>query len=214
MIKGAIFDLDGTLLDSMFIWDTIGEKYLRSLGYEPKENLNETFKNMSLYQAVSYYKSEYGVPLSHKELMDGVNKMVEKYYTDEVLLKQGVGEILEKLHNRGIKMCIATATDRYPAEAALKRNGIDKYFSEIFTCSEVGVGKDNPTIYKKALEHLETAKTETVIIEDAFFAIKTAKENGFITVGIYDKYEKNQKEIKQTADYYVTSFKELEEILK
>ena len=64
MIKGAIFDVDGTLLDSMHIWDSIGEDYLRSLGYEPREKLNEKFKTMSLSQAAAYYRSEYGVTLS------------------------------------------------------------------------------------------------------------------------------------------------------
>ena len=82
MIKGAIFDLDGTILDSMFIWDTIGEDYLRTIGYEPKEKLNETFKNLSLQQAACYYISEYGVTLTVNEIVDGVNKMIEKYYVD------------------------------------------------------------------------------------------------------------------------------------
>ena len=102
MIKGAIFDLDGTLFDSMFIWDTIGEIYLRSIGYEPKENLNETFKTMSLYNAACYYKSEYGVTLSVDEIMDGVNRMVEKYYINEVQLKPGVYDFVKHLHNIGV----------------------------------------------------------------------------------------------------------------
>ena len=96
-IRGAIFDVDGTLLDSMFIWDTIGETYLRSIGYEPREKLNEVFKNMSLFQAACYYRTEYGVTLSIDEIMNGVNAMLERYYRFEVSLKPGVAELLAQL---------------------------------------------------------------------------------------------------------------------
>ncbi|MEY8233071.1 HAD hydrolase-like protein [Oscillospiraceae bacterium 50-16] len=116
-IRGAIFDVDGTLLDSMFIWDTIGETYLRSIGYEPREKLNEVFKNMSLFQAARYYRTEYGVTLSIDEIMNGVNAMLERYYRFEVSLKPGVAELLAQLQASGVKLCIATATDRYLVEA-------------------------------------------------------------------------------------------------
>ena len=94
MIKGAIFDLDGTILDSMFIWDTIGEAYLRSLGKEPKENLQETFKTFTLEQAAKYYREKYGVTLSVNEIADGVNKMAERYYAETVKLKPGIAAFL------------------------------------------------------------------------------------------------------------------------
>ena len=210
MIKGAIFDLDGTLFDSMFIWDTIGEIYLRSIGYEPKENLNETFKTMSLYNAACYYQSEYGVTLSVDEIMDGVNKMVEKYYMHEVLLKKGVAEFLEKLHTMGVKMCIATATDKYLVEAALERCNVDKYFSEIFTCTSVGASKDEPVIYREALNHLGTEKKDTYIFEDAIYAVKTAKKDGFITVGIYDSHEECSEEVKKLCDCFIDDYTNVE----
>ena len=116
MIKSAIFDVDGTLLDSMFIWDTLGETYLRSIGYTPKENLNETFKNMSLYQAACYYISEYGVTLSVEEIMDGVNLMIRDFYLNDVKLKPYAADFLQRLNSKGIRMCIATATDKIIVE--------------------------------------------------------------------------------------------------
>ena len=82
MIAGAVFDVDGTLLDSMSIWDTVGADYLRSIGFEPKENLNEVFKNMSLDQAARYYQTEYGVTLSVEEITEGVNALLEDFYRD------------------------------------------------------------------------------------------------------------------------------------
>ena len=206
MLKGAIFDFDGTLVDSMFIWDTIGEDYLRSLGKEPHEDLKETFMTLTLEQAAEYYRTHYGVTLSVKEIVDGVNTMVEGIYRTRVALKQGVADFLAQLKENGTRMCIATVTDRYLVEETLDRLGILQYFSEIFTCAEVGYGKDKPIIYRKALEHLGTMKNETYVFEDSLFALKTAKADGFTTVGVYDRHENRQDNLKNLADYYIVDF--------
>ena len=206
MLKGAIFDFDGTLVDSMFIWDTIGEDYLRSLGKEPHEDLKETFMTHTLEEAAEYYRTHYGVTLSVKEIVDGVNAMVEGIYRTRVALKQGVADFLAQLKDNGTRMCIATVTDRYLVEETLDRLGILQYFSEIFTCAEVGYGKDKPIIYRKALEHLGTMKNETYVFEDSLFALKTAKADGFTTVGVYDRHENRQDNLKNHADYYIVDF--------
>ena len=206
MIKGAIFDLDGTLLDSMFIWDTSGEEYLRSLGKEPHEDLNETFMTLTLEEVAVYYREHYGVTLSVKEIVDGVNAMVEQTYRTKVTLKPGISEYLAWLKENGVRMCVATVTDRYLVEETLERLGVRHYFSEIFTCAEVGFGKDKPIIYQKALEHLGTEKSDTYVFEDLPFALNTAKTDGFPTVGIYDRHEAHQDELKELADYYVLDF--------
>ena len=206
MLKGAILDFDGTLVDSMFIWDTIGEDYLRSLGKEPHEDLKETFMTLTLEEAAEYYRTQYGVTLSVKEIVDGVNTMVEGIYRTRVALKQGVADFLAQLKENGTRMCIATVTDRYLVEETLDRLGILQYFSEIFTCAEVGYGKDKPIIYRKALEHLDTAKNETYVFEDSLFALKTAKADGFTTVGVYDRHENRQDNLKNLADYYILDF--------
>ena len=206
MIKGAIFDFDGTLLDSMFIWDTIGEEYLRSLGKEPHEDLKETFMTLTLEEAAVYYREHYGVTLSVKEIVDGVNAMVEQTYRTKVTLKPGIAEYLAWLKENGVRMCVATVTDRYLVEETLERLGVRHYFSEIFTCAEVGFGKDKPIIYQKALEHLETEKRDTYVFEDMLFALNTAKTDGFPTVGVYDRHEVHQDELKGLADYYIFDF--------
>ena len=208
-IRGAIFDVDGTLLDSMFIWDTIGETYLRSIGYEPREKLNEVFKNMSLFQAARYYRTEYGVTLSIDEIMNGVNAMLERYYRFEVSLKPGVAELLAQLQASGIKLCIATATDRYLVEAALERCGVLSCFGAIFTCNEVGHGKDEPDIFEEALRFLGTEKAETVVFDDALYAVRTAKEAGFPVAVIYDSHEKNQEGLRALADFYIEDFSQV-----
>ena len=213
-IKGAIFDLDGTLFDSMFIWETIGEDYLRSLGIEPREQFNEKFRDMSLYQAACYYKNEYGVSGTPEEIMDDVNKVIEHFYFDQVLPKKGVPEFLERLKLEGVKMCVATATDKHLVQAALQRSKLLNYFGEIFTCTSVGCGKDEPHIYNMSLEFLRTQKNETIIFEDALYAIKTAKNAGYIVCAVYDKYAREQETIKTLADYYLKDFTETEVIIK
>ena len=213
-IRSAIFDVDGTLLDSMFIWDTIGETYLRSIGYQPKENLNETFKNMSLRQAARYYQTEYGVTLSIDQIMDGVNAMLERYYRFEVPLKPGVAELLERLRQSGVKLCIATATDRHLVEAALDRCGVLSCFGEIFTCNEVGHGKDEPDIFEAALRFLGTRREETLVFDDALYAVRTAKEAGFLVAAVYDSHERSQAEVRARSDLYLEDLTQLVELQK
>ena len=202
-ISGAIFDVDGTLLDSMSIWDTIGADYLRSIGYIPRENLNEIFKNMSLLQAAEYYRNEYGVTLRVEEIMSGVNAMLEQFYQYEAPLKPGAAELLARLRQNRVKLCIATATDRYLVEAALARCGVLSYFGEIFTCNGVGHGKDEPHIFEAALRFLGTERAESVVFDDALYAIRTAKEAGFPIAAVYDTHEKSQTEVRALSDFYL-----------
>ena len=187
----------------MSIWDTIGETYLRSIGYEPRENLNEVCKNMSLRQAALYYQTEYGVMLSIGEIMDGINAMLERYYRLEVSLKPGAAELLARLQANGVRLCIVTATDRYLVEAALERCGALSYFGEIFTCNEVGHGKDEPDIFETALRFLGTKKSETVVFDDALYAVRTAKEAGFPVAAVYDRHENAQEKVRALADVYL-----------
>ena len=206
MIKGAIFDLDGTIIDSMFIWDTIGEEYLRSLGMVPKENLAEVFKTFTLTQAAEYYRNHYGIKFSADEIVDDINNMVAEIYRTKVTLKTGVGDFLKRLQSAGVKMCVATITDRTIVEDTLKRLNVLEYFSEIFTCAEVGYNKETPEIYRQALNHLGTPKAETIVFEDALHAINTAKDDGFKVAAVYDSHEPRQEKIKEISDYYIADF--------
>ena len=206
MIQGVIFDFDGTLFDSMFIWDTAGEVYLRSIGKEPEADLQKTLKPMSLLQSAQYIREKYDIPLSVEEIMDGVNRTVEGFYFYSVEPKPGVIDFLEELHHRNIRMCIATATDRYQVEAALQRCKMRHFFSEIFTCTEVGSGKDRPDIFRKAMDHLQTDRSNTAVVEDAYHAAFTAKQDGFMVVGVYDSHESRQQELSQIADVFLPDY--------
>lgn len=214
MLKGAIFDFDGTLFDSMFIWDTAGEVYLRSIGIEPREDLQKVLKPMSLLQSATYIREKYVISLTVEEIMDGINSMVEDFYFNTVQPKDGVVSFLEQMKKQGVKMCIATATERYQVEAALKRGGMESFFSEIFTCTDVGHGKDEPLIFQKAMEHLGTTKADTVVFEDAYHAAKTAKADGFITVAVYDSHETKQVELHSVSDCFIENFTQTEHFWK
>lgn len=212
-IKGAIFDFDGTLFDSMFIWDTIGEDYLKYKGIKPKKGLNELFKNMTLLEASQYYQNEYKLNKTSEEIMDEINNLIKDYYAYKINLKDGTLELLEEFQQMGIKMAIATATDRHLIEIALKKKNILTYFEEIFTCTEIGFGKTKPYIYEKALKILGTPKKETLVFEDALHAIKTAKIAGFKVVGVYDlSFKLEQNEIKALSDIYLKSFTEWKKV--
>ena len=214
MIQGMIFDFDGTLFDSMFIWDAAGETYLRSIGKEPADDLQSILKPMSLHQSADYLRVHYSIPLSTEEIMDGINRTVETFYFHTVEPKPGVIGFLEELTRKGMRMCIATATDRYQVEAALERCGMRHFFSEIFTCTEIGSGKDQPLIFRKAMEHLGTDRSNTVIVEDAWHAIRTAKSDGFIVAAVFDVHESMQRSIRETADIYLTDYSDLDPLWK
>ena len=210
MIEGAIFDVDGTLLDSMLIWLEVRYRFLESIGLKAKPDTRDKSKDMSLYQAACYFKSEYGLSMPVKEIMDRINSLIEDFYRNDAQPKDGVIEMLDYLADNNVKMCIASATDTYLLEAALTRCGMRHYFSEIFSCTDVRHGKDEPDIYRIALAHLGTEKSRTVIFEDAYYAIETAKRDGFKVVSIYDEFEPKHKEVLEKSDFHIDNLLELD----
>ncbi len=207
-ISGAIFDMDGTLTDSMWVWEQIGNRYLESCGIDPKENVWQRVKSMTMRQTAEFFIDEYGLKKTVAEIYSGIYSLLEPIYRDEVHPKEGVVMLLERLKAQGVKMCVATATDYDIVKMVLESTGILGYFSEIFTCRMVGAGKESPLIYETALEHLGTKKDETFVFEDALHAVKTAKAAGFPVVGVYDaSTDDAASEIKAVADYFISDYK-------
>ena len=192
-MTGAIFDMDGTMLDSMPIWDRVGIDYLAGLGIQARPDLPERLLTMSMRQAAAYFRSGYGVNLPEAEIMDGINARIEAFYR---------------------KTAPATATDRPLAEAALRRTGLLSYFSFLLTCTEVGFGKDSPDIFVLAQKKLGTPREQTVVFEDALYAMQTAKRAGFPVAAVYDaSSQADQEQIRQLADVYMPLFPGAEEAL-
>ena len=202
-IKGIIWDADGTLLDSMEIWDHAPDHYLETLGIEPEPNLGEILFEMSLEQGAAYLKETYDLKQTIPEIIKDVLKIVANFYKYEAVLKPGVKETLEWLEEQGIKMAVATSGNKALTEAALERNGVADYFGKIFTCTEIGSGKDEPNIYLAAAEFLGSKPEETIIWEDALHAAQTAKTAGFVVLGVYDESGKDAvPEMKEICEEY------------
>lgn len=209
--KGAIFDLDGTLLDSMPIWNGIGEKYLLSKGIAPQENLSKRFREMDLLQAAEYYRERYGITDGTQEITRGIERLIEHFYRCEVTAKDGAKEFLERLKSANIRMCVATANSKELAVAALKHCGLCDYFEMIFTTNDMECGKNSPAIYDKALAFFGLQKQEVIVFEDALHAIQTAAKAGYTIAAVQDNSAKaDEQEIKRIADFYISDYREVD----
>ena len=209
MIRGAIFDLDGVLLDSMGIWKDLGARYLRSLHIQPEPGLNEILFAMSMEQGAAYLKEHYPLPQSEAEIGEGIARMLEDYYFYEVPAKPGAAALLNFLAERGIPMAAATSSPRTHVTRALERLGLLPYLQAVFTTGEVGVSKHEPAIYHLAAERLGTAPEETLVFEDSLYALKTARAAGYCTVGVFDVHgEEDQAGLKAAAEVYLTALPE------
>ena len=207
-LKGAIFDADGTLLDSMHIWHELGARYLESMNITPEEGLSRRLYPMTLEQACKYLKTRYGLRDSEGDIQSGILGIIEGFYRDEVTLKDGVREFLSAMNDKGIQMVIATSGNRELLSCALERNGIAEYFAEIFTCTELETTKHKPDIFMACAEFMSLSPENVGVFEDALFAIETAKRAGFITFGVKDDSNIHQWEmIQSTADYTIESFR-------
>ena len=206
VITGAIFDADGTLFDSMHVWENLGDDYLRSKGVDTTEEYRNKIKKMFLTQAIKYIVENYPVSASEEVVLEEMLAITEKAYSTEVKSKVGVADFLDFFAKKGVKMCIATSAERKMIESALENNDLSRYFDFIVTSSEVGIGKSSPDIYNKALERLNTDKLTTIIFEDSAYAAETAKKAGFTVCGVYDKFEKNQEKLAENSDMFIKTY--------
>ena len=213
-IKGAIFDVDGTLLDSMSVWDSVAADYLESRGATAQPDLNDKLLALGGHEIPRYFQVEYGLCESVDEIHHGIYKLLEEFYLFKVQLKAGVIPVLSALRKRGIKMCVATATDRHLVEPALRRCCLLEYFGRIFTCGEEKTSKSNPDIYLRAANFLGTDIKDTLVFEDAPYAIRSAKRAGFPVAAVYDlSAREKQDEIKELSDYYLVRMDEMTDLL-
>lgn len=209
-LEGAIFDLDGTLLDSMHVWDDVASDLLREMGIKPEPGLDRKVRTMGLHAGAAYCQKTYGLRQSEDEIVAMADARVDRFYQEEVTAKPEADKVLSILKMQGVWMYIATATDREQAEGALRHTGLDGYFRGIMTSTEAGCGKDDPLIFDKCLTRLRCRKEQCIVFEDSLYAIQTAKSAGYRVAAIYDEYsEKDQGEIRKLADFYIHSYGEL-----
>ena len=216
-IKGAIFDMDGTLVDSLMLWNIVwekfGEVFCEKKRFLPSVTDDKKVRTMTLKDAMYYLHTQYDIGNNGQELLDETNRIMIDFYSNKVKLKEGVRAFLEYCYSNGIKMCIASATDINLIKIAVEHCDIEKYFKNILSCAEIGKGKEQPDIYIKAQECLGTKTEETCVFEDSHIAIETADNLGMKTVGIYDKYNYGQEEIEKTATVYIAEGETLEKLM-
>lgn len=212
MIKAAIFDLDGTLLNSTEMWETLGECFLAEFDIAPKNGLRDEIRDLSLPESAAFFKREYSVPLDESEILARLVSLSESVYTRGAPLKRGVKRLLGSLEMLAIKCAVATASDKNPALYALERNCISGYFSGVFSCSDYGA-KTKPDIFLKTADFLGENPAETVVFEDSLTAVRTAKNVGFITAAVFDGSEKQQDFLRETADFYGESLDDLRKMI-
>ena len=206
--QGAVFDADGTLLDTMQVWHSLGELYLRSRGITPEEGLSAKIWPLSYEQGCEYIREHYCLKESVSEIQRGISGMIEGFYRNEAALKPGVRDFLEELRRRNIHMVIATSGDRELLNAALIRNGIAGYFDAVFTCTDLHTDKHHPEIFTACAESLRLTPENIAVFEDSLFAIETAKSAGFRVFGVYDASSIHVKQsIIDTAEYYIDDWR-------
>jgi len=216
MVTGAIFDMDGVLLDSMPVWENIDIIYLREQGREPKPGLAKELLTKSLAEAAEYIRTEYRLPKTAEEIVREIVAAVHYQYESKIPMKKGALAFLRQLKEHGIAITVATSSDRVLAEAALKRLGMLPLIEGIFTCEEAGAGKrESPAVYLNALAFMGTEIEETWVFEDVLHGIRTAGQAGFKTVGIYDASSAESISlIRQEATMYLENLQAFERFYK
>ena len=191
--KAAVFDYDGTVLDSMPMWTSVPSRFAEKLGAEPDPELNRQIKTMSLEESARTFR-EMGAAGTDEEIVDQIMDMVMDSYRLHLQMKPGVMELLEDLKSHGIRMCIASQTPSRMIAAANERLGIDSYFEGIYSCGEWNTHKRDPDIFLIAADSLEAGPSETLVFEDTLYAVRSAEQAGFSVVGIYDENSADDRE--------------------
>lgn len=195
MMKAAIFDVDGTILDTMPMWEGAADAYLATQGIVSDEDLNKKFLSATVETVASYMKEKFKLSQTEEEIQKGVQKVAEDFYTNEAQLKPGILEYIKSLYEKKLPMVVASSGIRALIDAAFTRLDLHKYFKKILTGD-----KNSPELFEECLKALGTPAEETFVFEDGIHAIETAKKIGLKTVVVKD-IQQNYDDIKEIADY-------------
>ena len=206
-IKGAIFDFDGTLIDSLGFWKIfyrrVGEHFFGDPAFAVDAADDRAMRTQSVYFLANLMYEKYGVAESAEALHRWFIDLVTWYYDEVVEPKVGAREFLSYLKQNSVKMIVATASESKDVCRVLRRHGLLEYFEGVISCTEAGAGKDKPDVFFAAEKLLGTPHEETWIVEDSALAIETAKKAGFFTVGVYDANGVEQARSKKLSDIFL-----------
>ncbi len=208
--KALIFDLDGTMIDSMGVWKEIDDIFLAQRGYVVPPDLQQQIEGMSFLETAEYFKERFDLKESAQELMELWNQMAEEWYTTKLPLKPGLEEFLKEVGKSRLRFGIATSNARSLVEAVLAAHGLLEQFQTIQTADEIKKGKPAPDVYLAAAEKLGIQPEECLVFEDVIMGIRSGKNAGMEVCAVYDRYAAGQEEQKQElADYYIRDYREL-----
>lgn len=211
--EGAVFDLDGTILDSMWIWRSVDTRFLMRHGLPIEEEYLKAISAMNFPQAAAYTRKRYAMEETEADIMEDWYSLSRGMYEKEITLKPHAAEYLAYLHRAGVKIGAATSSEPVLYEAALKRNGIYQYFQAFALSSETPHGKDTPEVYCLAARRLQITPEKSIVFEDILKGIQNARKAGFYTVAVEDAASGAEKEqLKEEADIYIRDYIELKEM--
>ena len=206
-IKGAIFDMDGTLVDSLmfwgYLWKRVGKVYFNDENFTPDATIEKALRTAIFADGMTHFKEYYRLPGEVSEFVSFCDNGLAEFYKTVASPKKGAFALLEDLRKKGIKICLASATAMKDIQIAIAHHDLAKYFDGVISCADLGVGKDKPDIYLEAMRLLSLSPEETCVFEDSFVALETAKGIGCYTVGIYDQYNSDQDRLRNASEIYV-----------
>lgn len=206
-IKGAIFDLDGTLIDSLFFWERLwkllGTKYLGDESFLPPLEMQKAVRTVTFVDASKMLFDEFGFGSGPNEIFDIMHDYCIEIYQNEATFKPGAKELLDHLKARGVKMCIASASMPDLLRAIFDRFGLDDYFPKIISCADIGKGKSHPDVFIAAEQYMGTQRENTWVFEDSLVSLQTATKAGFPTVGVFDENNFDADGVKDVSTEYI-----------
>lgn len=208
-IQAAIFDLDGTVIDSMWMWEAIDIEYFARFGIPFEKSYQADIEGMSFNETAVYFKERFNLPDSVETIKSDWNKMARYKYKYEVPVKSGVEAFLKSLKNAGIKTGIGTSNSLELCNTILESKGLAKYFDVVHTSDQVGAGKPSPDIYLLVAKSLGVKPKNCIVFEDLYQGICAGNNAGMRTCAVADNYSAGAWELKcVTADYAIKSFEE------
>ena len=209
--KFAIFDLDGTMIETLDKWMEQYDLYLSERGIDHPADLGKSLAKWHMADIAAYIKKVYKIEESESEFAETLNRNMEKVYSSMTECKPGLKEYLEKLKGEGVRMCVASGSIKLLVDSALESLGISDYFEFTLSCADIGKSKTDPAIYFECLKRLGARPRDTVVFEDAPTAAKTAAQVGITVVGVYDRFHTPEEiqELKGWSTMYITDFTEL-----
>lgn len=209
-LKAVIFDMDGTLIDSMWLWKAIDIEYLARFGYDLPEDLQACIEGKSFTETAAYFKERFNLTDDVETIKKDWNDMAWTFYRDRVTLKEGIIAYLDQLKEEGVKLGIGTSNSRELVDVILDKFNLNGYFDSVRTSCEVAKGKPSPDIYLKVAQDLGVKPEACMVFEDVPMGIMAANSAGMTSCAIYDDFSSDMDDEKRDlADHYVMSYRDL-----